>query len=75
MKTFDIVLATINDVKNFVNIVNRYDFDVDLTSGRYVVDAKSIMGIFSLDLSKPIKVEIFSNQAGELYEELKPFIK
>ena len=58
MKVFDIMLKSINDVKDFVNIVNKYDFDVDLSSGRYVVDAKSIMGIFSLDLSKPIKVEI-----------------
>ena len=54
MKTFEILLSSINDIKAFVNIVNKYDFDVDLTSGRYVVDAKSIMGIFSLDLSKPI---------------------
>ena len=53
MKTFDLLLSSINDVKDFVNIVSKYDFDVDLTSGRYVVDAKSIMGIFSLDLSKP----------------------
>ena len=51
MKNFNIMLHSINDVKTFVNSVNKYDFDVDLTSGRYVVDAKSIMGIFSLDLS------------------------
>ena len=47
-------LQAINDVKEFVNIVMKYDFDIDLVSGRYAVDAKSIMGIFSLDLSKPI---------------------
>ena len=75
MKTFNIALASINDVKNFVNIVNRYDFDVDLTSGRYVVDAKSIMGIFSLDLSKPIKVEVHSNEADKFIEELAPFME
>ncbi len=57
METFNIILNSINDVKEFVNIVSKYDFDIDLTSGRYVVDAKSIMGIFSLNLSKPIKVE------------------
>ena len=73
MQTFNIMLNSINDVKNFVNIVNRYDFDVDLTSGRYVVDAKSIMGIFSLDLSKPIMVEIHSDKAKELYDELAVF--
>ena len=54
MKSCEIMLTSINDVKTFVNIVNNYEFDVDLVSGRYVVDAKSIMGIFSLDLSKPI---------------------
>lgn len=73
MKTFNIMLNSINDVKNFVNIVNKYDFDVDLTSGRYVVDAKSIMGIFSLDLSKPILVEIHSDEAKNLYDELVQF--
>ena len=57
MKVFNIILNSINDVKEFVNIVSKYDFDIDLTSGRYVVDAKSIMGIFSLNLSKAIKVE------------------
>ena len=46
MKTLNIMINSINDVKDFVNIVSKYDFDVDLTSGRYVVDAKSIMGIF-----------------------------
>jgi phosphocarrier protein HPr len=74
MKTFNIMLNSINDVKNFVNTVNKYDFDVDLTSGRYVVDAKSIMGIFSLDLSKPIKVEVFTENPGAFMEEMKPFI-
>ena len=74
MKTFNIMLHSINDVKSFVNSVNKYDFDVDLTSGRYVVDAKSIMGIFSLDLSKPIMVEVHDENGGALIEELKPFV-
>ena len=74
MKTFNILLSSINDVKSFVNIVSKYSYDVDLTSGRYIVDAKSIMGIFSLDLAKPIKVEIDSDDAEPLCEELKPFI-
>ncbi len=74
MKTFNIMLHSINDVKSFVNTVNRYDFDVDLTSGRYVVDAKSIMGIFSLDLSKAIKVEVYSDDADTFIEEVKDFI-
>ena len=74
MTTFNVLINSIDDVKNFVNIVNRYPFDIDLTSGRYIVDAKSIMGIFSLDLSKPIKVEIHSDDAVKIVEELKPYI-
>ncbi|MBP3360194.1 MAG: HPr family phosphocarrier protein [Clostridia bacterium] len=74
MKTFNLLLSSINDVKDFVNIVSRYDFDVDLTSGRYVVDAKSIMGIFSLDLSKPIKVEVHDDNCDEFIEALRKFI-
>lgn len=75
MNTFNIMLSSINDVKNFVNIVNKYNYDVDLTSGRYVVDAKSIMGIFSLDLSKPIKVEVHAEGADALINELRPFME
>ena len=67
MITFNISLNSINNVKNFVNTVNKYDFDVDLTSGRYVVDAKSIMGIFSLDLSKPIILEAHCTEESNLY--------
>ena len=71
--TFSVLLSSINDVKNFVNIVSKYDYEIDLASGRYVVDAKSIMGIFSLDLSKPITVEIHSDDCADLADELKPF--
>lgn len=74
MTTFNMLLGSINDVKDFVNTVNKYDFDVDLTSGRYVVDAKSIMGIFSLDLSKPIKVEVHSENADDFMAEIDSFI-
>ena len=74
MRTFNIILKSINDVKDFVNIVNKYDFDVDMTSGRYVVDAKSIMGIFSLDLSKPIKVEVHSDDCSNFFEEIKGMV-
>ncbi len=77
MKTFNILLSSINDIKAFVNIVNKYQFDVDLTSGRYVVDAKSIMGIFSLDLSKPIKVDIHADddEAQSFVDEIKTYIQ
>jgi len=74
MKTFNLLLSSINDVKDFVNIVSRCDFDVDLTSGRYVVDAKSIMGIFSLDLSKPIKVEVHSDNCDKFLADVEKFI-
>ncbi len=74
MKAFNIMLRSINDVKDFVNVVNKYDFDVDLTSGRYVVDAKSIMGIFSLDLSKPIRVEVHAEDCDSFCNEIKAFI-
>lgn len=74
MKTFNLLLSSINNVKDFVNVVSKYDFDVDLTSGRYVVDAKSIMGIFSLDLSQPIKVEVHSDDCDKFMEDLKAFI-
>ena len=74
MKTFNLMLNSINDVKDFVNIVSKYDFDVDLTSGRYVVDAKSIMGIFSLNLSKPIKVEVHSDDCEQFMGEIERLI-
>lgn len=74
MEKFNISLSSINDVKNFVNIVTKYDFEIDLSSGRYIVDAKSIMGIFSLDLSKPIAVEVHGENCEALLAELKPFM-
>ena len=58
MKTIKITLNSIDKVKSFVNEITKYDYDFDLVSGRYVIDAKSIMGIFSLDLSKPIDLNI-----------------
>ncbi|MBR2477026.1 MAG: HPr family phosphocarrier protein [Clostridia bacterium] len=74
MVAVNVLLSSINDVKNFVNIVSKYDFDIDLASGRYVVDAKSIMGIFSLDLAKPIKVEIHTDDTDKIMGELAPYI-
>lgn len=74
MTSFNILLNTINDVKDFVNLVNKYDFDVDLTSDRYVVNAKSIMGIFSLNLANPIKVDVYSNDCDEFRKELKKYV-
>ncbi len=67
-------MGTINDVKSFVTVVSQCDYDVDLISGRYAVDAKSIMGIFSLDLSKPIKLEAHTDDASEFFAQIKEFI-
>ena len=67
-------LQAINDVKEFVNIVMKYDFDIDLVSGRYAVDAKSIMGIFSLDLSKPIQLNAHTDDAEEFLKEIDKYI-
>ena len=74
MKSYEIFLKTIIDVKNFVNAINDFDFDVDLVSGRYVVDAKSIMGIFSLDLSKPITLRVFSDDLEQFEAAIKDFL-
>lgn len=74
MKTVQILLNTINDVKNFVSVVSKYEFDVDLISGRYAIDAKSIMGIFSLDLSKPITLEAHTEDGEAFLKEIEPFI-
>jgi len=73
MKSTQISLKTSEQVKQFVNIVGKYEYDVDIRSGRYVIDAKSIMGIFSLDLSKPVIVEVYSDKADALLKEIKPF--
>lgn len=75
MKEATILLQSIEDVKNFNRIVTLYDGDVDLVSGRYVIDAKSIMGIFSLDLSKPINIQVHGEQPEALLDELKAFIQ
>ena len=75
MKTVKICLNSIDKVKSFVNDITKFDTDFDLVSGRYVIDAKSIMGIFSLDLSKPIDLNIHAgDDAGNIMEVLAPYI-
>ena len=75
MKTVKISLNSIDKVKSFVNGIHQYPFDFDLVSGRYVIDAKSIMGIFSLDLSKPIDLTIHSDEnLDQVLETLKPYL-
>ena len=74
MKTVDIKLSSIEDVRKFVDIVSKYDIDIDLSSGRYIVDAKSIMGIFSLDLSKPIKLQAHTEDPEALIKAIQKYI-
>ena len=72
MKTVTINLGSIDKVKSFVNDITKFDSDFDLVSGRYVIDAKSIMGIFSLDLSKPINLNIHGDEDNaEIMEVIK----
>lgn len=74
MRSVPIKLSFAEEVKAFVNVVSRYPYDLDLRAGRHVVDAKSILGIFSLDLSKPISLEIYSDDCDDLVNDLKAFI-
>ena len=74
MKTVMIRLSLVENVNRFVNIVGHYPFDMDLRAGRHVVDAKSILGIFSLDLSRPIALEIYSDDCDDLLKEIQPFV-
>lgn len=75
MKTVQISLNSIDKVKSFVNEISKFDNDFDLVSGRYVIDAKSIMGIFSLDLSKPINLNIHADEnMNAIMEAIKPYV-
>ena len=73
MKKFIISLSTVSNIKDFVETVSLCDYEIDLVSGRYTVDAKSIMGIFSLDLSKPIELVAHTDCADELFKKLEKF--
>ena len=74
MKTVQISLNSIDKVKSFVNEITKYDNDFDLVSGRYVIDAKSIMGIFSLDLSKPLILNADTDDESKVKETFADFI-
>lgn len=65
MKSIYITLNSIEKVKQFVNTINTYDSEFDLSSGRYIIDAKSIMGIFSLDLSAPLRLDVYNDDCVE----------
>lgn len=69
-----IKIDTVLDAKRFVSICNTADFDVDLVSGRYVIDAKSIMGIFSLDLTKPLELQAECSEDDPFLRRLESFL-
>ena len=73
MKSIPIKLSFAEEVTAFVNVVSRYPYEMDLRAGRHVVDAKSILGIFSLDLSKPISLEVYADDCDDLISDLKAF--
>ena len=73
MKEITIKLSNVQDIREFVNLVILADYDVDLVQGRYVIDAKSIMGIFSLDLLSPITVVAHTEFADDLFSKIKKF--
>ena len=74
MTTAKININTINDVKEFVSLLSKCNYDVDIVSGRHAIDAKSIMGIFSLDLSKELTLNIHSDDCAEFLDDIKAFI-
>ena len=73
MANMQIKLTNIQDVRDFVNLVVLIDYEVDLAQGRYIIDGKSIMGIFSLDLLSPITVVAHTDAADEFFAKLEKF--
>jgi phosphocarrier protein HPr len=73
MYTSSIILSSIEAVKKFVTLTNSYNFPINLATDKYKIDAKSIMGIFSLDLSKPLKIEVDSEDANEFIQQIQQF--
>lgn len=74
MTTVKIKLQSVEQVKEFVQTVSTSPYDIDIASGRYVVDAKSILGIFSLDMEKTMELIIHGNNCEEILEKLESFI-
>ena len=75
MKETQVILSNVQDIREFVNIVIMLDYEVDLVQGRYIIDAKSIMGIFSLDLLSPITVVAHTDSALDFFEKRAKFSK
>ncbi len=76
MKKVLVSLNSIDKVKSFVKDISEYDYEFDLVSGRYVIDAKSMLGIFSLDLSKPIELTVHADdvEADEVISSLTSYL-
>lgn len=74
MEALTISLTQVSQVQQFVNTVNKYPFDVDMVSGRYTINAKSLLGIYSLDLNRPLQVLIYSDNCEDLKAELREFM-
>lgn len=73
MKSILINLDNSDKIKKFVQITSKYSYDIDIRSSRYVVNAKSILGIFSLSLNHPLVLEIYSDDCQDLIDEILPF--
>ncbi|MCI8951094.1 MAG: HPr family phosphocarrier protein [Lachnospiraceae bacterium] len=77
MRELEISLDSIDKVKSFIAVTTKFDAEIDLISGRYIIDAKSIMGIFSIDLSKPIRLRIYEGRedVNEIIDALSAYVK
>ncbi len=73
MYSTSILLSSIEAVKKFVTLTNSYDFPINLTTDKYKIDAKSIMGVFSLDLSKPVEIEVENDHSSDFIAQLEQF--
>ena len=74
MEAVTISLTQVNQVQKFVNVVSKVPYDVDMVSGRYTINAKSLLGIYSLDLNRPLRVVMYSDDCEELKKELAEFM-
>ena len=75
MKRYKITLNSIEDIKNFNRCISGFDVDFDIESGRFIIDAKSIMGLFSLDLSKPVVLVIHKDDDSEIIDRIMNIVK
>ena len=74
MQAVTVSLTQVNEVQQFVNLVSRFPFDVDVVSGRYTVNAKSLLGVYSLDLGRPLQVLLYNDDCEELKKQLEPYM-